>query len=130
MEFESTEELQMVYETLNNINIAIARLEERSVNIHSVDDYLISPAGMEKLDAACMVLIALGESVKTLDKLTDKQLLPTYPSIDWKGVMGVRDIIEHHYFEVDPDAVFSIIKNDLDPLKQAINYFKEQLFTE
>jgi uncharacterized protein with HEPN domain len=130
MEFESTEELQMVYETLNNINIAIARLEERSVNIHSVDDYLISPAGMEKLDAACMVLIALGESVKTLDKLTDKQLLPTYPSIDWKGVMGVRDIIAHHYFEVDPDAVFSIIKNDLDPLKQAINYFKEQLFTE
>ena len=85
---------------------------------------------MEKLDAACMVLIALGESVKTLDKLTDKQLLPTYPSIDWKGVMGVRDIIAHHYFEVDPDAVFSIIKNDLDPLKQAINYFKEQLFTE
>ena len=55
MEFESTEELQMVYEALNNINIAINRMEERSANIHSVDDYLISPAGMEKLDAACMV---------------------------------------------------------------------------
>ena len=48
---------------------------------------------MEKLDAACMVLIAIGESVKTLDKLTEKELLPIYPSIDWKGVMGVRDII-------------------------------------
>ena len=30
--------------------------------------------------------------------------------------MGVRDVIAHHYFEVDPDAVFDIIKNDLDPL--------------
>ena len=130
MEFESTEQMQMVYETLNNINIAITRLEERSSNINSVDDYLLSPSGMEKLDAACMVLIALGESVKTLDKLTEKQLLPTYPSIDWKGVMGVRDIIAHHYFEVDPDAVLSIIKNDLPPLKQAIDYFKNQLFTE
>ena len=44
--------------------------------------------------------------------------------------MGVRDIIAHHYFEVDPDAVFSIIKNDLEPLKQAIDYFKKQLFKE
>ena len=47
--------------------------------LKSSREYL-SPTGMEKLDAACMVLIALGESVKTLDKLTGKQLLPTYPS--------------------------------------------------
>ena len=130
MDFESIEQAQMVYETLNNINVAITRLEERSLSIHSVNDYLTSPSGMEKLDAACMVLIALGESVKTLDKLTEKKLLPTYPSIDWKGIMGVRDIIAHHYFEVDPDAVFSIVKNDLEPLKKAIDYFREHLFAK
>ena len=86
--------------------------------------------GLEKLDAACMVIIALGEAVKTLDKLTGKQLLPTYPSIDWKKVMGARDIMAHHYFEVDADEVFSIIKNDLAPLKQAIDYFKNQLYAK
>jgi len=130
MELQYTEDLMMVYETLKNITIAITRLQERSQGIHSVNDYLMSPSGMEKLNAACMVLIALGESVKTLDKLTEKKLLPTYPSIDWKGVMGVRDIIAHHYFEVDPDAVFDIIKNDLEPLKKAIDFFNEQLFPE
>lgn len=31
MEFESSEQVQMVYETLNNINVAITRLEERSM---------------------------------------------------------------------------------------------------
>lgn len=129
MEFASTEQAQLVYETLKSINVAIDRLEERSLTILSVNDYLISPAGMEKLDAACMVLIALGESVKTLDKLTDRKLLPTYPSIDWKGVMGVRDVIALHYFDVDPEAVFDIIKNDLTPLKQAIDYFRKQLFS-
>ena len=130
MVFESTDDIAMVYETLKNIDTAITRLQERSLEIQSVNDYLTSPTGMEKLDAACMVLIALGESVKTLDKLTNKKLLPTYPSIDWKGVMGVRDIIAHHYFEVDPDAVFDIIKNDLNPLKEAINFFKEQLYQD
>ena len=128
MEFGSTEKLQMVYETLKNIETAITRLQERTVQIHTVDDFLLSPFGMEKLDAACMVLIALGEAVKTLDKLTDKELLPTYPSIEWKKVMGARDIMAHHYFEVDADEVFSIVKNDLEPLKKAIAYFKEELF--
>ena len=130
MELESTDNIEMVYETLKNINTAITRLQERSIDIHSVDDYLMSPTGMEKLDAACMVLIALGESVKTLDKLTEKKLLSTYPSVDWKGVMGVRDIIAHHYFEVDPDAVLDIIKNDLKPLKKAIDFFEDKLFPE
>ena len=75
-----------------------------------------------------MILIAVGESVKTLDKLTNKQLLPTYPSIDWKGVMGMRDVIAHHYFDVDADAVFSIIKEDIPPLKAAIDFFIKNLF--
>ena len=130
MEFESIEKLQMVNETLKNIDTAITRLQERTVQIHTVDDFLLSPFGMEKLDAACMVIIALGEAVKTLDKLTDKKLLPTYPSIDWKKVMGARDIMAHHYFEVDAEEVFSIIKNDLAPLKLAIDYFRKQLFKE
>lgn len=130
MEFESTEQMQMVYETLKNIDTAITRLQERTVQIHTVDDFLLSPFGMEKLDAACMVIIALGEAVKTLDKLTENKLLPTYPSIDWKKVMGARDIMAHHYFEVDADEVFNIIKNDLAPLKKAIDYFMEQLFVK
>ena len=56
--------------------------------------------------------------------------LSTYPSVDWKGVMGVRDIIAHHYFEVNPEAVLDIIKNDLEPLKKAIDFFEDKLFPE
>lgn len=129
MEYEfSDDTIEMLYETLSNIELAITRLQERTNQVRSADDFRLSPWGMEKLDAACMVLIAIGESVKTLDKLTDKKLLPTYPSIEWKGVMGVRDVIAHHYFEVDPDAVFDIISNDIEPLKNAIEYFKNSLF--
>ena len=92
--------------------------------LRSVHQYLDGHYGVRS-----MMLIALGESVKTLDKLTDRKLLPTYPSIDWKGVMEVRDVIALHYFDVDPEAVFDIIKNDLTPLKQAIDYFRKQLFS-
>lgn len=67
---------------------------------------------MEKLDAACMVLIAIGESIKNLDKVTNGKMLPTYPDIPWKRVMGMRDVIAHHYFDVDADVVYSVISKE------------------
>ena len=130
MESISLENLPIIWHTLEKIEVAINRLQERTETIKSVDDFLISPSGMEKLDAACMVLIAIGESIKNLDKLTDGHLLPTYPSIPWKRVMGMRDVIAHHYFDVDADVVFSVITKDIASLKTAIMYFKEKLLSE
>ncbi len=127
MESISLENLPIVLHTLEQIELAIGRLQERTKNIRSVDDFLSTPGGMEKLDAACMVLIAIGESIKNLDKVSEGKLLPTYPSIPWKKVMGIRDIMAHHYFEVDADVVFEVIAKELDPLKKAILYFKENI---
>ena len=123
----SSENLPIVLHTLDQIELAIGRLQERTKNIRSVDDFLSTPGGMEKLDAACMVLIAIGESIKNLDKVSEGKLLPTYPSIPWKKVMGIRDIMAHHYFEVDADVVFGVISKELDPLKKAILYFKDNI---
>ena len=126
MESISSENLPLIWHTLSQLELAINRLQERTKNILSVDDFLTSPVGMEKLDAACMVLIAIGESIKNLDKVSEGKLLSTYPSIPWKRVMGIRDIMAHHYFEVDADVVYEVVK----PLKQAIAFFKDQLFEE
>ena len=48
---------------------------------------------MERLESTCMLLIAIGESIKGVDKLTNKGLLTQFPKVDWKGAMGIRDII-------------------------------------
>lgn len=126
MESISSKNLPLVLHTLSQIELAIDRLQERTKNIRSVDDFLSTPGGMEKLDAACMVLIAIGESIKNLDKVSEGKLLPIYPTIPWKKVMGIRDIMAHHYFEVDADVIFEVISKELDPLKKAILFFKEQ----
>ena len=34
--------------------------------------------------------------------------------------MGVRDVIAHHYFNIDAEEIFSIIDQELDPLLKAI----------
>jgi uncharacterized protein with HEPN domain len=83
---------------------------------------------MEKLDAVCMQLIAIGESLKNLDKVTNQTLLPTYPQIPWKKVKGLRDIIVHHYFDVDAEQIWWIIDNELDPLLKAITFFIKKYY--
>ena len=123
MESLSSENKSLALDILHDILSAIERLEKRTEKIHSVDDFLGSSDGMILLDAICMLLIAIGESLKNLDKVTDGELLPTYPSVPWKQVKGLRDIISHHYFDVDADQILWIVKNEITPLKNAINFF-------
>ena len=89
--------------------------------------YLLTPSGMERLESTCMLLIAIGEGVKGVDKLTDKKLLSFYPEMDWKGVMGMRDIIAHHYFDLDAEIVYDVIKHDLPKLKDVLQQIIDDL---
>ena len=45
------------------------------------------------LDGVCMKLIFIGESVKTIDKISEGELLSLYPVIPWKEIMKLRDVI-------------------------------------
>ena len=89
MESLSSENKGIALDILEDILSAIEKLENRTKDIQSVDDFLCSSSGMVLLDATCMLLIAIGESLKSLDKTTDGKLLPTYPSIPWKNVKGL-----------------------------------------
>lgn len=106
----------MVLESLCNISNALGMIQERTASIKCADDFISSPGGTLCLDAVCMNLIALGEAVKGLDKITKGEFLPLYPQIYWSGVMRMRDKIAHHYFEVDPEVVYVTIKENIPPM--------------
>ncbi len=113
-------EKALLIETLTQIHGATERILKRFEPIQSPDDFLNDEAGHEKLDAICMQLIAIGESLKNVDKITDKKLLSNYPAVDWKSVKGMRDIISHHYFDLNAEAVFDVCKNDMRIFKETI----------
>lgn len=104
---------ELALDSLCNIKSALEMIAERAATAATPDDFLLSPDGMLRLDAICMNLIALGEAVKGLDKITKGELLPGYPEIYWSGVMKMRDKIAHHYFEMDAEVVFKTLKEDI-----------------
>ncbi len=115
---------------LFQIRTAILQLKEWNNNVQSSDDYYCSPDGMKDLAASCMLIEAIGESIKQIDKITEGNLLAKRPEIPWKDVIGIRNHIAHGYFDIDGDMVFDVVKNDLDSLLEAIEYFIENLTVE
>ncbi len=63
-----------------------------------------------------MRLIAIGEGFKNIDKLTQHNLLQNYRDIEWKNVKGVRDVLSHHYFNMDAETIFNICEAHLPHL--------------
>ena len=112
---------ELIQATLRKIQKALETILQRAETIHTSNDFLTTSSGVERLESICMLLIAIGESVKQIDKLTNKTWLTSYPEVDWKGVMGMRDIIAHHYFDIDAGIVFEVIKDQLPVVKSTID---------
>ena len=111
---------ELALDSLQKIKAMLDVMTERASVVKNPNDFLCSPGGLMRLDAICMNLIALGETVKGLDKLTGNQLLKNYPEVYWKGVMGMRDKISHHYFEIDSDVVFRTLEEDVPHMKSVV----------
>jgi len=71
----------------------------------------------------------IGESCKHLDKITEGGLLSKYPSVDWKGVKGIRDVLSHRYFDLDADTVFSVCKKHIPELRRVFEAMLAEIRT-
>lgn len=111
---------ELIIEQLEQTLEALERIPARVSGIVEAAQFFESPEGREKLDSICMVLIAVGESIKKIDRKTGGRLLGRYPAVDWKGVMGVRDVIAHDYFDLDAEEVFAICRTDVPPLAETL----------
>ena len=118
---------QLLLEILTQISEAIKTIRYRFKPVDSIDFFLDTPEGQEKLDSLCMLFIAIGESLKNIDKITDKQLLIKYPNIDWKAIKGMRDILSHHYFDMNAEAIYNVCQDDIDTMEHTINLMIEEL---
>lgn len=121
------EQKEMLLSTLEDIKYSLELILKRANNINSSDDFLKDENGIQKLDSIAMRLSAIGEGFKNIDKLSNNQLLIKYPNIPWKNVKGIRDILSHHYFDLDAEVIFNICKKDANELLETTIKIIEEL---
>ncbi len=118
---------ELVLEILTQIYEATQTILKRFEPVKSVEDFTDSDSGMEKLDAICMQLIAIGEGLKNLDKVTGNSLLPRYPQVEWKKAKALRDIISHHYFDVNAEAIYKVCHDHIGNLAETIKKITDEI---
>ena len=95
-----------IKDIIDHIDLIESSLDSKS------KDYLRNDINLS--DATIRRLEVIGEAIKNIPaNIRDK-----YPSVDWKGFTGLRDIIIHSYFRINLDLSWDIIKNDLPILKK------------
>jgi uncharacterized protein with HEPN domain len=89
---------------------AIKEIESYLLNV-SLDEFL---SNSEKRFATIKQIEIIGEACARISSpIKDK-----YPEIEWKNIVGFRNISIHEYFGVNFQIVWQIAKNDLPTLKQ------------
>jgi uncharacterized protein with HEPN domain len=62
-------------------------------------------------------LMIIGEAVRTIDPAVRQR----YPSIPWRQIAGMRNILVHDYFRINQEIVWETVEKHIPPLKAEIH---------
>lgn len=122
MELEYSKEIELAHAVLEQLKETIVQLIEWNKDVANMSELEKSPYGMQRLAGNYMLIQVIGESVKKIDGYTNGALWKYRPEIPWKKVIAMRNRISHGYHDLDTEYMDDIIKNDLAPLLEAVEY--------
>jgi uncharacterized protein with HEPN domain len=103
---------------LKNDRIYLTHISESIENImeYTADGKDAFFADKRTRDAVIRNFEIIGEAAKRISETTKKQS----PSIHWRTVAGLRDVLIHNYMGVDWNEIWNITTADLPKLRSAI----------
>ncbi|MDZ7608193.1 MAG: DUF86 domain-containing protein [Cyclobacteriaceae bacterium] len=97
---------------LNDISESIEKIESYISDI-AEHEFI---ADQEKPNAVIRRLEIIGEAVKKIPENVKDQ----YPTVPWRQIAGLRDVVIHEYFGVSPALIYKTATTDLIDLKITI----------
>ena len=105
---------------------SIELIENRFSRVGSPGEFVQSEDGVTLLDAISMRLQVIGESVRKIQK-TEPAFLGSHRQIEWDKIARFRDLVSHHYEQVDHEIVYDICKVHIPELKQVLKKIRFDL---
>lgn len=77
----------------------------------------------EKQNAVIRSLEIIGDAVKNIPQ----DIRVKYKEVPWKAIAGTRDKITHHYFGIDLELIWKMVKENIPSLKKQMIEIKKDL---
>ena len=111
-----------IIESLSDILEAINRIRDYIGDM----DYYSFLDDLKTRDAVTRNLEIIGEASKNInDDFRNK-----YPELAWKEMSGLRDKLIHHYFGVNFEIVWTIIRDELPDTQKKIEMLLKEIYPE
>ena len=52
--------------------------------------------------------------------MLSKEFKDTHPEIEWEAIQGMRHVLVHGYYQIEPNQLWDSIDNDIPQLKPQI----------
>jgi len=111
---------ELIAGVLKKIRRALRTIQHRFRRVPDAA-FFRSKRGRERRDGICMLFQASGESFKQINELSNKTFLARYPEIDWRRVIGFRNIIAHNYFDINEELLFHNCQAHLPLLLETVD---------
>ncbi len=109
-----------LHELIKFIQESIALIKRRFEGIQTSDDFLANDEGIDRLDAISMRLQGIGEAIKNIDKRERDLLLKVADGLYWSKIIKTREILTHHYIDIDSQIIYEICHDKLAELEGKI----------
>lgn len=119
-----------ISELIHFILESLHLIKERFAPIHSSDAFLANNDGLMRLDAISMRLQSIGEALKNIDKKNSDFLLQVADKTYWSKIIKTREILTHHYIDIDAETIYDICNEKLDELEGKVLDLQDKIFKE
>ena len=65
----------------------------------------------------------IGEAASGISMATRER----YPAIPWGKIIGLRNILVHHYFAINAQEIWAVVEQDIPPLRSAVHRILDEM---
>ena len=105
------------------------RLEHIQNAINNIEEYVAGKV-YEEIVADKILRHAVTWNIQVIGEASNKlskEFISAHSGTNWRGVIGMRHVLVHDYYQIDEEGIWNVIEVDLPLLKAQIEQYISEM---